>query len=47
MISLSDVLALSKRDMIANFSGKYIFVGENGTLIHDEVKSPVTGTMMP
>lgn len=46
-ISFSDVLSMSKRDLVATFAGKYVFIGENGTLIHDEVVSPVSGTMMP
>ena len=46
MTSLKDVLEMSKRDLVATFAGKYVFVGENGTLIHDELISPVTGTKM-
>ncbi len=46
-MSLSDVLTSSKRDLVANFAGKYIFIWENGTLIHDAVRSPVSGMMMP
>lgn len=45
-ISLSDFLSLSKIDLIKNLAGKYIFIGESGTLIHDAYESPVTGTMM-
>lgn len=46
MISLSDVIRANKLDLIANFAGKYIFIGESGTLIHDQFVSPVSGTMM-
>ncbi len=45
-ISLSDFLSLSKIDLIKNLAGKYVFIGESGTLIHDAYTSPVTGTMM-
>lgn len=31
---------------MANFAGKYILIGESGTLIHDSLISPVTGTLM-
>lgn len=45
-ISLSDFFSLSKIDLIKNLAGKYVFIGESGTLIHDAYTSPVTGTMM-
>jgi hypothetical protein len=45
-ISFSDVLGMSKVDLVRNFADKYVFIGENGTLIHDEVVSPVSDTMM-
>ena len=45
-ISLSDVLSMSKVDLISNFAGKYVFVGESGWLIHDAHVSPVTGDIM-
>ena len=41
-----DVLAMSRLDFIKNFSGKYVFVGESGTAIHDSIISPVSGTNM-
>jgi CHASE2 domain-containing sensor protein len=37
---------MSRVELIANFSGKYILIGESGTLIHDSIISPVTGTLM-
>lgn len=37
---------MSRIDMIATFGGKYILIGESGTLIHDSLMSPVTGTLM-
>ncbi len=45
-ISLTDVLAMTKLDFIKNFAGKYVFVGESGTAIHDAIISPVSGTNM-
>lgn len=45
-VSLSDVISANKLDLIANFAGKYIFIGESGTLIHDQFVSPVSGMMM-
>lgn len=33
-------------ELIQNFSGKYVFIGESGTLIHDAHTSPVSGTQM-
>ncbi len=45
-ISFSDVLGMSRVELIANFAGKYILIGESGTLIHDSIISPVTGTQM-
>jgi adenylate cyclase len=44
--SFTDVLAMSKLDLITTFSGKYVFVGESGTAIHDSIISPVSGTAM-
>ncbi len=44
--SFSDVLSMSRVELIANFAGKYILIGESGTLIHDSIVSPVTGTQM-
>ena len=45
-ISFVDVLSMSRVELIANFAGKYILIGESGTLIHDSLISPVTGTLM-
>lgn len=45
-ISLIDVLFMTKVERIANFSDKYILVGESGTHINDSKVSPVTGTQM-
>ena len=28
------------------FSGKYVFIGEGGSILHDQYISPVTGKMM-
>lgn len=46
MISLVDVLGMDEARLRETFSGKYVFIGENGTLIHDERPSPVTDTAM-
>ena len=45
-MSLSDVIGMSKVDLISNFAGKYVFIGESGTIIHDQIVSPVDGRMM-
>lgn len=45
-ISFVDTLSLSKLDLVRNFAWKYIFIGESGTLIHDQFISPVSATMM-
>jgi CHASE2 domain len=45
-VSLKDVINMSKAALYGNFHGKYIFIGESGTLIHDRFESPVTGTLM-
>jgi class 3 adenylate cyclase/CHASE2 domain-containing sensor protein len=45
-ISFASVLEMSKVELAANFWGKYIFIGESGTLIHDAIRSPVTDTLM-
>lgn len=37
---------MSRVDLMTNFAGKYVFIGESGTAIHDTVVSPVTGTSM-
>ncbi len=37
---------MSRVELMANFAGKYILIGESGTLIHDSLVSPVTGTLM-
>ncbi len=37
---------MSKVDLIANFAGKYVFIGESGTIIHDQLVSPVNGRLM-
>lgn len=44
--SFADVLEMSDKDIQSNFGGKYVFVGESGTLIHDSFTSPVSGTMV-
>jgi CHASE2 domain-containing sensor protein len=31
---------------MTTFGGKYVFIGEAGSFIHDAQISPVTGTMM-
>ncbi len=45
-MSLLQVAMASESDLIAAFSGKVVLVGESGTLIHDEVTSPVSDTKM-
>ncbi len=45
-ISLSEVLKMPKIQRVSNFAGKYIFIGESGTMIHDQFVSPVTGSAM-
>jgi class 3 adenylate cyclase/CHASE2 domain-containing sensor protein len=45
-VSLKDVIGMSRATLYATFHGKYIFIGESGTLIHDSFESPVTGTLM-
>jgi class 3 adenylate cyclase/CHASE2 domain-containing sensor protein len=45
-MSLSRFLSLSKPELVASFAGKYVLIGESGTLIHDALESPVTGTLM-
>jgi class 3 adenylate cyclase/CHASE2 domain-containing sensor protein len=45
-ISFSDVLSMSKVELISNFKDKIVLIGESGTLIHDMNISPVTGKMM-
>ncbi len=37
---------MTRVELINHYSGKYIFIGESGTLIHDSIISPVTGTQM-
>ncbi len=37
---------MSKVELVSNFAGKYVLVGEAGSLIHDAFESPVTGTLM-
>jgi adenylate cyclase len=44
--SLTDVLSMSKLDILQNFGNKYVLIGESGTAIHDSIISPVTGTPM-
>jgi class 3 adenylate cyclase len=44
--SMIDVLGMDTATLANTFSGKYMFVGEVGTFIHDSVVSPVTGTQM-
>jgi class 3 adenylate cyclase len=44
--SMIDVLGMDTATLTQSFSGKYIFIGEVGTFIHDSLVSPVTGTMM-
>lgn len=46
MTSFVQALQMSKRDLVATFAGKYVFIGESGTLIHDQIISPQSGTMM-
>ena len=36
-----------KNGQAENFKDKVVFIGESGTLIHDTVKSPITGEDMP
>lgn len=36
-----------KSGQAENFKDKVVFIGESGTLIHDSVKSPITGEEMP
>ena len=38
---------MEKRDLIVNFSDKYVFVGDTSITNHDMVTSPVTGNQMP
>jgi adenylate cyclase len=45
-ISLKDVMGMSRAVLYSNFHGKYVLIGESGTLIHDSFESPVTGTLM-
>jgi len=45
-VSFIDVLDMSRVELISNFAGKYVFVGESGTHIKDALVSPVTNTMM-
>jgi class 3 adenylate cyclase/CHASE2 domain-containing sensor protein len=45
-VSLKDVMNMSKATLYGNFHGKYVLIGESGTLIHDRFESPVTGTLM-
>jgi class 3 adenylate cyclase/CHASE2 domain-containing sensor protein len=44
--SFVEVLSMSRVDLIKNFAGKYVFIGESGTAIHDSIVSPVTGTQI-
>ena len=37
---------MSKVELVSNFAGKYVLIGEAGSLIHDAFKSPVTATLM-
>lgn len=44
--SLYKVVNMSRVEQVANvntFSGKYIFIGESGTAIHDMIDSPAIG----
>jgi class 3 adenylate cyclase/CHASE2 domain-containing sensor protein len=45
--SFVEVLSMSRVDLIKNFAGKYVFIGESWTAIHDSIMSPVTGIQMP
>lgn len=45
-ISFVDLLEASHNDLSNTFYGKYVFIGESWTAIHDAIVSPVTGTMM-
>jgi adenylate cyclase len=45
-VPLKDVMNMSKAALYAKFHGKYVLIGESGTLIHDSFDSPVTGTLM-
>jgi adenylate cyclase len=45
-ISFVDVLDMSRLDLIRTFAGKYVFIWESWTAIHDAIISPVTWTMM-
>lgn len=43
VLNLSPLDTQGLADLVTTFSGKYIFVGESGTIIHDSFVSPVTG----
>lgn len=45
-IDFTDILTMPLGALIQNFSGKYVFIGESGTMIHDAHISPVSGTSM-
>lgn len=45
-MTLLEVAMASDRDLIDAFSGKVVLVGESGTIIHDEITSPVSDTKM-
>ncbi len=44
--SMIDILNMTSYELKDKFEGKYILIGESGTLIHDSLISPVTGTLM-
>jgi adenylate cyclase len=37
---------MKKVDLISTFAGKYVLVGTSGELLHDQIKSPVSGNLM-
>lgn len=42
----NDVLSMRPDELQEAFSGKYVFIGEWGSIIHDQFLSPVSATMM-
>ncbi|GAB0174124.1 MAG: adenylate/guanylate cyclase domain-containing protein [Candidatus Altimarinota bacterium] len=42
----NDVLSMRSDELEEAFSGKYVFIGEGGSIIHDQFLSPVSSTMM-
>ena len=45
--SMIDIINTTDLQELRNiFEGKYVLIGEAGTMIHDSITSPVTGTLM-